>query len=518
MKFSLKIIYTALICIINGTSVWGQQQGGELSPANVTVNEYRRLWQNKGTAAALLLDTTLLYSSLYIGQHAYSGDYRRPQQPRSGSDQTIATQGNLKLGDFFVEGGFNYNREKLKDVNFNVSLIDPFRGMPYLVADTNSSDWNNQHYSLNFTVTSPRYYNRWTFGIEGRYKASSGAKQRDIRADNYVYDFYLSPSIMYHRGNHHIGTSFIYQDRKEESSQSLVNVYVNQEYYSLLGLGHAIAALGGGGTYNYENDSRGLGLHYEYSGAVRAIFSGYYKWEAEDVKSSFSSPMAVGTVLRKILSVNTSFLKENDYHMQRLDGSFLRRKMKGIEYVLKRVNQENNNYWDMLSKDVRSIYNTTVGEVKYTYLNKRGMGYKWKFDGGIQYQKTDDLYIIPGSYKKTEAISYQLAAARQLRLSSDKEQELMLGIEAFYRQHLNADYEYKGNFPLYPTVNQLMAEDIAWFKTNAFMLHVPIRYSRRVKKYSKQFVYIQADGRLIKPSGKVFKDRKEYQLTLGVNF
>ncbi|MCS4226478.1 DUF6850 family outer membrane beta-barrel protein [Sphingobacterium sp. BIGb0165] len=518
MKSSLNNLYITLIGLLLGSNVLAQEPSNPLDPAKAFLNEQRRLWKNQGSAAALRLDTIIRYSTLNIGHYAYSGNYRRPQQPKSGDEQSLSTWGNITLGKFYVEGGFGYSRENLRQVGFNASIIDPYRGMPYLVADTNASDWRNQHYALDFRIASPIYHNHWSLGLEGRYNASSGAKQRDIRSENYYYSLYLSPSLMYHNGRHHLGTSFIYQDTKEESSQSLVNVYVNQQYYSLLGLGHAVAALGGGGVYNYQNESRGLGLHYEYSGPIRALFSGSYRWEAEDVNSSYSNPMPVGTVSRKILSVNTAFLKENDTQLHRLDANFWSREMKGIEYVVKRVNQENQNYWDILSKDVRSTYKARSAEVNYTFLKKSKIGYDWKFNVGLQYQQTDDRYNIPGSYRKTETLLYQLTAARQLRLSPRLAQVLMLGLEASYRHNIAADYVYKGNFPEYPIVNQLEMGDIAWFQANVLALQVPIRYSRRIKEKAKPYVYIQTEGNLIMPSGSFYQDRTAYRLTLGLNF
>lgn len=501
-----------------GANTSAQERGNALDPANVFFNDQRRLWQHTGNGAGLLLDTILQYSTLRVGHHVYSGNYHRPQQPNSGNGQFLSTRGNINMGKFYVEGGFEYARENLNQVGFNAAIIDPYRGMPYIVADTNRSDWRNQHYALDFKIASPRYQNHWSLGLEGRYNASSGAKQRDIRTENYYYGLYLSPSIMYHHGRHHVGTSFIFQDTKEESVQSLVNVYVDQQYYNLMGLGHAVSALGGRGLYNYQNQSRGLGLHYEYSGTVRATLSASYRWEAEDVHSSYTNPMPVGTVARKILSVSSSFLKDNKNALQRLDASFWHRNMNGIEYVVKRVNLENHNYWDVLSRDVRSTYSASIAAMNYTFLKKSDIAYDWKFNAGLQYQRTDDHYIIPGSTKKTEMLLYQFATARQLSLSRRWGQVLMLGFEASYRQHFAADYLYKGNFADYPTVGQLEEADIDWFRTNALTWQLPIRYSRRINENTGPYLYIQAEGTLIKPSGNLYTDRKGCKFTLGLNF
>ncbi len=108
----------------------------------------------------------------------------------------METEGRTLLDSFYVAGKFTYRREAIHDANFNASVIDPFRGMPFIIADNNPSDWVQQHYDLGFRVASPAY-GRWSLGLAGSYKAASGAKQRDVRTENNFYSLSVTPGVVY---------------------------------------------------------------------------------------------------------------------------------------------------------------------------------------------------------------------------------------------------------------------------------------------------------------------------------
>ncbi len=53
--------------------------------------------------------------------------------------------------------------------------------MPFIIADTNRSNWVNQDYNLEMQMTTPLLWNRVIIGITGRYQNAVGAKQLDPR-------------------------------------------------------------------------------------------------------------------------------------------------------------------------------------------------------------------------------------------------------------------------------------------------------------------------------------------------
>ena len=293
MNFHFKLykLSAVLFCMLGLIPYAKSQQSIPVTPAALELLNQRSLWKGSSNAAGLLLDQPFQYSQLSGGYESYNGNFRRPQQGASGNRQTIYTEGNLFLNKYYLSGSFSYIRDNIKNANYNASIIDPLRGMPYIIADLNPSDWNNQHYDLQFNATVPTVNKQWSFGLAGSYQSSSGAKQRDIRSENDVMGIAVLPSVVYSpASNHHIGLNLVYSNYKEEAGMSNVTTYVDQTYYELLGLGTAIARLGAGTTSNYEGDALGAGFQYHYQGAVTLFLTADYKEEAEDLQYTFTTP------------------------------------------------------------------------------------------------------------------------------------------------------------------------------------------------------------------------------------
>ena len=99
------------------------------------------------------------------------GDFHKAMEGKQTNNLAFKSEGGLSIGDYYVWGKFNYSRDAIKDAGYNASLFDPYRGMPYFVADTNMSNWNKQLYELAFKVSFPTINDRLSIGIDGAYNA-----------------------------------------------------------------------------------------------------------------------------------------------------------------------------------------------------------------------------------------------------------------------------------------------------------------------------------------------------------
>ena len=206
------------------------------TPAALENMKMRGLWSQSKNAAGALLDYSFRYASADLEYRFYDGNFRRPQQGESGNNVVFDTEGGGKVKDFFAWGSFNYSRDKVKEANFNSSIIDPYRGMPYYTADTNVSNWNNQHYRLKMRVATPQFWNFLSFGLDGYYQNSVGAKQRDMRTKSVFYTIIVRPGVVLSAGkNHRFGLDFEYASVREDLEMKAVNSYVEQTYYLLSG-------------------------------------------------------------------------------------------------------------------------------------------------------------------------------------------------------------------------------------------------------------------------------------------
>ncbi|MDR1370491.1 MAG: hypothetical protein LBJ72_10290 [Dysgonamonadaceae bacterium] len=217
-----------------------QAQEIENSPAAFERMKTENLWGQSSNAGGILLDNPLQYSIFDVSYHSFEGNFRRPQQGQKGNNLHFSAEGGVAIKKLYVWGNFGYRNENIRDANFNSSIIDPYRGMPYYTADLNASDWHNQFYDMQFKAALP-LSNSVSVGLDGIYKVIQAAKQRDPRTLNRFYSIDLKPGIVFSPATtHRFGLNLEYCNLKENSSPSLVNVSDYQTYYELYGLGTAI--------------------------------------------------------------------------------------------------------------------------------------------------------------------------------------------------------------------------------------------------------------------------------------
>ena len=225
MNYMKSCLLVMIACLV---SMVGAAQG--FSPAAMEQLKTRRLWSHSQNAAGMPFDDIQNYSNVILGYDLQDGNYCRPQEGQKEAIVGVSSEGFINLKNAYVWGAFNFAQKNLTDAGYNASIADPFRGMPYYVADQHLSKWRNQYYDLKFRAATPLLGNHWALGLEGNYVATLAAKQRDPRVDTRFYTLGLTPGITYKLNNSHkFGASFKYSSIKEDSRMSNVNSYVDQD-------------------------------------------------------------------------------------------------------------------------------------------------------------------------------------------------------------------------------------------------------------------------------------------------
>lgn len=515
------IVLPALLAVFNTSIVSAQESNTTPQRAEIDLLKYQSLWKKSGNAAGLLLDKPFQYSTLDVSYDQYGGNFRRPQQPGSGNSQSIHTEGNLLVSDYFLTGSFSYKRDNIKDAEFNASIIDPFRGMPFIIADLNSSDWNNQHYDLRFAIATPKFKDKWSFGLKGTYQASSGAKQRDVRTANNYYKINVEPGIVFSASDeHNFGLNLAYSNFKEEARMLNVNVYFDQTYYELLGLGTAVSYVGSGRSNNNIGDGAGVGFQYNYKGDINIMADVSYNLEAEDVDVSFTLPREAASVLRKIWNAGLSFQKVGAEYIQGLDLSIYNRDMDGIQYITERDGSSAQIGYITVFKSIRSTYSTQRLSAKYNLISKinESSAYSWKLNAGVVYEKLNDEYLLPNSQKQFENVLFTLGGEKNFKLSDAKASRLLVGLELGYNDNKSGKYDYNGAHSDYPIVTNLEQNDFNYLTSNYFSVSVPVTYSQQLNQTSRTSVFIKAYGNYMKTDNFNYNERYAVGLSIGSNF
>lgn len=489
------------------------------SPAAIEKMKLDQLWHKTDNAAGIFFDGTENYTSLNMSYNSINGNFHRPQQGKNENIWGFDAEGGVKLDKMYLWGEFRYSRNAIKDANYNASIIDPFRGMPYFVADTNISNWNNQHYELAFKACMPHVTNHLSAGIAGGYKASLGAKQRDPRTENYLMKLELKPSIVYSPStSHHIGLNLVYYSLKEESNMENINTDISQTYYELYGLGTAVIGLGSGRTTNYVGNNIGGGIQYNYTGNVNVLFSSDYSLKVEEVEISFTTPKDDSATKQTLWKNNLYLHTTAKDHSHYLNVEYAKRHIDGIQYITLRDVSETYKGWISLHKNIRSTYKDQFLQIGYDYTKNAQNEYKWLAGIQMGIKEKKDVYLIPRSEKKIKNAFGEIHGKYNCNLSDKLAKRLLMGISFAYNKNLSGHYLYGGSHPEYPIVTELEQGDFDYLSSDFYALNVSATYSQRIKKENKINFFIKANGIFAKGQNTYFNDRNNLLFTLGCNF
>ena len=439
------------------------------TPAALENMKMRGLWSQSKNAAGALLDYSFRYASADLEYRFYDGNFRRPQQGESGNNVVFDTEGGGKVKDFFAWGSFNYSRDKVKEANFNSSIIDPYRGMPYYTADTNVSNWNNQHYRLKMRVATPQFWNFLSFGLDGYYQNSVGAKQRDMRTKSVFYTIIVRPGVVLSAGK--------------------------------------------------NGNQVGGGLQYNYAGRMNILLDLGYSKKVEDAITTPTSPRYLGTTKDGLWSGKLmAYIPDAKKNTHFVEMNWQERKIDGIEYLQKWETDGEEGEYKVYYKSIRSTYKTQTMSLDYRYVINRGMEYSWKLGAGVKYWKQEERYLIPVSTRDIENTRFEVNVKKNFFLSDNNLRRLLVGVNLGYNKNNKADYVYGGNYPDYRVVTDLMGGDTRYLGADYGDLHLSAVYSQLVNTRTTANLFAKVDWQYLKTHSYDFDHRMVMSVSVGCHF
>ncbi len=506
-----------LIFISVFTVLFAQEENH--SPAAIEQMKINRLWQQTSNAAGLKIEQPKDYSVIAGNYRMENGDFHRVMNGNKKNNLILDTEGGVNVGNTYFWGRFNYSREAIKDAKFNASLIDPYRGMPYFVADTNSSNWNNQYYELEFKINFPTIGDKISIGIGGEYHAYTGAKQRDIRTENAYMKLALRPGLVYLiNKNHRFGFNLEYFSLKEESHMSNVNVYIDQPYYELYGLGRATIGIGSGRETNYVGNSIGGGLQYHYSGIADLLLTSNFSTKVEDTQISFSTPKSEGTIIDAVWHSKALLKTKSIENTHYIDLEYLQRHIKGIEYISKYDDSDSFKGYVNLKKNIRSKYANRLLSAGYSWTNNWRNEYRTRLGGKIKFIEYKNKYILPQSDRMAKNMAFEVFGKHNIILSDALAQRLLIGANCTYEKNIDGNYLYGGAFKEYPINSQLEKRDNEYDSSGYLSAHLSAVYSQKIKRANGLNLFIGTDYIYSKASNKSFGSRNDISLSIGCIF
>lgn len=455
------------------------------TPQSIERKMIESLWfSNTDNAAGVQTDKMGYYSRLSVNYDKTEGRFKRAQEGRNNDGYGFSTDGGGtfdNLGGTFLWGYFDYSHDKIRDARFNASLIDPLRGMPYYIADNNSSNWINQDYSLGMKAATPVLWQRLVLGVGLDYQNAQGAKQLDPRPKVLMSKFTVTPSVAVTLGRHTVGADFSYFSRREDGLATNSNVFINQPVWEVLAPGFFTSGeIGAGvkGLRDYNANSLGGGVQYSFStDKLRLLVSGKYTRTVEDANNNYTTPKIIGTTREDTWQGRIDLLWDiAPSHTLILGGEYYDRNIDGIEYIQVYDNSADVAQWVVLAKNVRSAYSTRRADLRLDYMNSdRGNAYRWMAGVELCYEKLSDIYYIPLSTQHTDNLLLELHAKRNFVFGLNS---LLVGAHAAYKAPLDSARSYTGQNADSEIYTDLVLHDYDFLRCKSYAAGGELTYAR----------------------------------------
>ncbi|MFG0592680.1 DUF6850 family outer membrane beta-barrel protein [Myroides odoratimimus] len=507
-------------CIMILPSVLLAQDRQEIQPSLNQIKIFESLFVSQMHSSLLDKQEFKVYNDLNFLFDSQKGDFYRKQQGSQTTLYGVSSQGTKKWDKIYLKGNFNYNRIKQENVKFNASILDPFRGMPFIVADTNSSRWNKQQIDFNAQGIL-KVSNKMSLGLFTGFEVYSGAKQRDIRSENYRYKLQINPSLSYHlTNNSSISAELNYVSFKEESSNSNTNTYIDQPYYELYGLGHHVKAIGSGRTTNYFGNTLGTGINYLYKQkGYWLLFYGKTDLQVEDVEISFSIPKKDGTVKSRENKLGVFWGNTMDRYQSKVQLEYGNTNRKAIEYISLYDSNIDNLGWDVKGQFVFSSYKMDRIDLGVDYLTKEsttGDFINW-FTIKLSYLNQKDKYLATGSKFYNSSGVGEFKYQRNLSVLR-KKGELIASMGLKYKHSFSSDYKYNGGYPNSLVVTELMQNELQYIDSSYWRIAPEIIYSLKLDKNTSSIFYLKASYNYLNTNNKKLNTYSGLQFNVGFTF
>ncbi len=519
----LKNIYlagTVVLTLLLSVNAAAQSKKENItSPAALELHKAKALWFNSNNGAGLTLDQMTDFNNLSVNYRLKNGNFKRVFEGERERVAGVSTEGGLNLGGGYVWGEFGFNNEKQVGTIYNTTMLDPTRGNPYYVVDKNLSDWVKQDYNLHMKASSKPFWDRVLLGIEAQYVTKTGAKQIDPRSETDFYTLEVKPALVTTFGNHAAGLNLVYKKINQESSTTNSNNQQNQDVFVMKGLGNFYSAVVGGlqslKKFVYNGNKIGGGVQYSFAGeSFNLLFDGSYSFMVEDVISDQTKPKKEGTIKEDNYGAKLQFVTTGD-NVSKAELSYSDNSISGIEYVQVLDNTFDIQRWVTMYKSIRSTFSQKDLTLKYDYFRGEGAGYKWRAGLSAAYSNSDDLYILPESYRRLEDLNFGINGKANFKFG--KRSGLLAGLSFNYKNNLNKAYVYGGAEADSHIITQYMTPEFQYLGRSYYKVGGEVTFSSSISKSGNSGLFVKAAVDYYKPL-ESSDNRVVTNLGVGFNF
>jgi hypothetical protein len=317
---------------------WSTIIGGILLAVLPLTAQGISVWKETGNASALTVDSLADSGTLSLIRTGRDGAFKRPQEAERITQEGFLSSGAYTFGGWQTAGEFRYTNNVERSVQW-VSVAEPYRGNPYLWADTNGGDWYSRTIGVRTSVGSPQLFGLFRIGTAIDYSVTQGNRRNDPRPLYRVRTIVLRPSITIPLGaDHSVGGMAAVGWRSEDDEIGYYTVDFSR-VVRLRGLGtsdHIQVS-----SQERMQRSRSLdwsGNYHGTFGPFDAMVTASRGAERDTVVDGIADPDSAGSFLRDRSSVRTVLQYADEFMSFAFDLSQERSEGYGVDPVYLRTN------------------------------------------------------------------------------------------------------------------------------------------------------------------------------------
>ncbi|MBE9601694.1 DUF6850 family outer membrane beta-barrel protein [Pedobacter sp. MC2016-24] len=447
--FNKKNIALFLLCLtlfLAKTELKAQDKQADslrVTPAYISWLQYTAQWQQGTNAAGLWQDSIMMFGRTKLGYNQEDGAFKMAQEPERTSQFNFETERYQKIGRMLFYGRAAYTQQKDKGLQYS-DVLDPYRGTPYILADSIGGAWQKQLYALQVKAVSPAMAGqRLVLGLGATLNVGTGARQNDPRPLSTNNEITLTPGLTWRLNKSGtLGINGLYSHYREEVSLEVKNGNVNHYLYKSLGLGQLEfpTAFTAGASRIYSGNKLGGDVQYQWrKESISWLTSLGYRTYQERVADGTSVPRKSGTWKQKTYQFNSSLNVRGQNLLHRFSVSLQRLEDTGIEF---------HEFYDAATKTWKTLleaefYSSTCDQASFSYTlikTQPENSFNWLAEIGGNYGSVDKTYLIPASKQEISRAEVWLTAAKNWNLPNAG--NFQASIKGLYSKKLDASLLY----------------------------------------------------------------------------
>ncbi len=455
---------------------------------------YQAIWNNSGNAAGLIKDSLLVFGSTTLRYQNINGKYKLAQQAANNQQLNFETERYLQLGKSLFYGRFSYTQQWEKEVRLN-DVLDPYRGTPYLWADSIGGDWKKQLYALELKISTPALLNKKIhLGLSADLNVATGARQNDPRPLATNNNIKISPALVWNVANQHsLGLNGIYERYREDVSLETKNTIINHRIYRLLGLGQMElpTTFTSSASRFYEGQWFGGNIQYHLkTNTIEWLNNFGYKSGDEEVAEGSSIPRKSGTWKQQTYAFSSKLNFKNEQYLHRLSLDLQRKEDTGVEFH--EIYNATTRTWQTILEADFYIANSDHAQLAYTLIKKKSaLDFNWLAEAGVNYFSVDKNYVIPVSIQQLSNVEVWFRGIKSFALGTHL---LQVGTRLGYGKNLSQSLHF---VPI--TVDRTLAArevlypDHGYLSTDYLTSSLQLQYNFSLKSVKTTRFFISTD-------------------------